>query len=136
MIVHLPVALLPMDIGLNAAGKFFNNAAMFQAAYYCLIAGVVLGWAAIGTGLLDLFLNILKHGKEATQRAYIHGTVQSIVVTGFTVMASMEYKNPGLITSLPTWMWIIKGLLVAVLFVGNYLGGELLLRYVSRDFHG
>jgi uncharacterized membrane protein len=136
MIVHFPVALLPMDIGFNAAGKFFNNPTMFHAAYYCLITGVILGWIAIGTGLLDLFSNIIKHGKEVTQRAYIHGTVQSVVVTGFTLIASAEYKNPDLIAAQPTWMWLTKGLLVIVLFVGNHLGGELVLRYVSRDFHG
>lgn len=53
-----------------------------------------------------------------------------------TILASLEYKNAELIDVHPVWMLITKGLLVIVLFAGNYLGGELLLKYVSRDFHG
>jgi uncharacterized membrane protein len=136
MIVHFPVALLPMDVGLYVAGKFFDNPSLSQPAYYCLFAGVAIGWLAVITGLLDLFLNIIKHGKEALQRAYMHGTIQSIVVTGFTVIASVEYKNPDLIASHPLWMLVTKVMLVIILFGGNYLGGELLLKYVSRDFQG
>lgn len=136
MVVHFPVALLPMDIALYAAGEYFNAPAMFQAGYYCLIAGIILGCLAMVSGVFDFFINIIKYGKEATQHAYIHGAVQSTMVTGFTIIASIEYKNPELIASLPTWMWVTKVLLVVMLFAGNYLGGELLLRYVSRDFHG
>ena len=136
MIVHFPVALLPMDIGLYAAAKFFNNPALSQAAYYCLIAGIILGWLAVVTGLLDLYLNIIKHGKDATRHAYLHGTIQSVVIMGFTIMGSVEYKNQEMIVTLPSWMVFTKVILVIILFGGNYLGGELLLKYVSRDFHG
>ncbi len=136
MIVHFPVALFPVSVGLYATGKLLENQTMFQAAFYCLTAGVVLGWIAGITGIIDLFLNIVKHGQDAIRRAYIHGGVQATVLTGFTIMASLEYKNPDLISLQPAWMLITKTSLVIVLFVGNYLGGELLLRYVSRDFHG
>ncbi len=136
MVVHFPVALLPADISLYAAGKFLNTPAVTEAGYYCLIAGVTVGWLVVLTGLMDLFLNIIKHGQKAMQRAYVHGTVQTVVVTGFTVLASTEYKNPELINVQPVWMLITKASLVIVLFAGNYLGGELLLKYVSRDFHG
>jgi uncharacterized membrane protein len=136
MIVHFPVALFPVSIGLYAAGKFLDNQTMFQAAFYCLIAGVALGWIAGITGIIDLFLNIVKHGKDAIRRAYLHGSVQATVLTGFTIIASVQYKNPSLIAALPTWMLVIEISLVIALFVGNYLGGELLLKYVSRDFHG
>jgi hypothetical protein len=56
------------------------------------------------------------------------------VITAFTILVSVEYKNPQFITSPPAWLWGAKISLVAVMLFGNYLGGELLMKYISKDF--
>jgi uncharacterized membrane protein len=133
-VVHFPIALLSADMVFGIMGVYFNNDTFFRCGYYCLLGGVALGWLAILTGIVDLFLRILKYGAQATRKAWMHGGIQSAVVCGFTVLASLEYKNPMFATAPPTWLWTFKIFMLTLLFVGNYLGGELLLKYVARDF--
>lgn len=134
MVIHFPVALLPMDIVFNILAIYLSNEMLLNVAYYCAVAGIIGGWIAILTGLLDLFLHLAKHGSQATKLALLHGSIQSSVVIGYTLIVSAEYKNASLITSPPTWLLGTKVVLVLALFLGNYIGGELLMKYIAKDF--
>ena len=123
-----------MNIVFIALAAYIPNDALWSVAYYCLIAGVCGGWLAVLTGLLDLFQRIVKHGPRATNKAYLHGGIQSSAITGFTVLLSLEYKNQQFITSPPIWLVAAKIFLLIVIMFGNYLGGELLMKYVAKDF--
>jgi uncharacterized membrane protein len=123
-----------MDAVFGAFAFYLPNDGLWHVAFYCALAGVCGGWLAMITGLLDLFQRILKHGTKATNQGWIHGGIQSSVITGFTILALIEYKNQDFITSPPSWLWGTKLFLLAAMVLGNYLGGELLMKYVAKDF--
>lgn len=134
MIVHFPSALFPVDLLFSAAALYFPGNSLELAGYYALLAGVVGGWIALLTGLLDFFLRLLKHGSHAVNRGLLHAGVQSVMLTGFTVVLSLEYHHADYITTPPLWLWITKVVLLGSLIYGNYLGGDLLLKYIAKEF--
>jgi hypothetical protein len=60
--------------------------------------------------------------------------LQSFVVTGFTILLAVEFKDPALVVSQPLWLWIAKALLLIIMMAGNYFGGEVLFNTVSKEF--
>lgn len=131
MVVHFPSALLIMDVVFGGIAEYSPNEKLYYAAYYCLVGGVIGGWAAIVSGLYDLFRYQLTQGEEV-KTAMLHGGIQATVIFGYTFTLSAEYNHPLYIENAPLWLWITKGVLIVFMLAGNYFGGELLLRYVSK----
>lgn len=131
MVVHFPSALLLMDVIFSGIAIYGQNEKLSDTAYYCLIGGVIGGWAAIGSGLYDLFRYQLTQGDEM-KTAIIHGGIQTAMIFAYTFVLSAEYNHPQYIDHAPLWLWITKGILIVLMLIGNYFGGELLLRYVSK----
>lgn len=134
MVVHFPAALLPMDLVFSFAALFFRQETLADAAYYCLMAGVIGGWIAVLAGMLDLFRYLIIPENSNVRKGVVHGVVQTVVIAGFTALLAIEYHNPAYIYSAPTALWAGKIALIIILLVGNYLGGDLVLRVVSRQF--
>jgi|SRR4051812_40082823 uncharacterized membrane protein len=133
IVIHFPSALLVMDTVFAGAGAYSQNEKIAYAAYYCLIAGVIGGWTAIFTGMYDLFKYLMRPEHSGMRMGLMHAGVQSFVVLGFTIILSLEYNHSAYILHAPTGLWIGKGLLLAGMGVGNYLGGELLLKHIVKE---
>jgi uncharacterized membrane protein len=128
MLIHFPTALLPMDVLLSVFAYYNKDSGFLPAAFYCLAGGVALGALAIITGLIDLLL-IPKDKKQAMGTALIHGFMNAIIVILFGIFAYRAWQlypqmNMPLLSTL-----LIKAVLIIVLFVGNYLGGKLILQH-------
>jgi uncharacterized membrane protein len=132
MLIHFPIALLCMDLVFSIAGAYIPE--LSETAYYCLIAGVIGGWLAILAGILDLFRHILQHGAKATRMALVHGGIQSVIILTFTVFLSLEYKDHTYIANQPVWLLSGKIVLILAMLYGNYLGGELVMKYIAKEF--
>jgi len=85
-------------------------------------------------GFADIFLYVVRHGAKALRKAWIHATIQSAVIIGFTLLFSAEYNHPGYITDVPEWLWVSKGLLCGMMIAGNHIGGVLVFSYVAKEF--
>lgn len=133
MVIHFPAALLPMDLLFGMSAVYFQNEVLYEAAYYCLMAGVLGGWLAVLTGLYDLFTRIMKPGQPTPVQAFIHAGLQISVVMGFSIVLSQEYHHPDFIHHVPLWIWIMKGFMIFLLLAGNYFGGELVFRHVAKE---
>jgi uncharacterized membrane protein len=133
MVIHFPAALLPMDFLFGTSAVYFRNDVLYEAAYYCLMAGVLGGWLAVLTGLYDLFTRIMKPGQPMPARALIHAGLQTTMVIGFSIVLSLEYHHPDFIHQVPLWIWAVKGFMILVLVAGNYFGGELVFRHVAKE---
>lgn len=133
MAVHFPTALLLMDVIFGGVSLYLKNDALAQTAYYCLVAGIISGGLTMLTGMLDYFWYILKPRSEGAKRGLVHGAIQSCVILGFTFVTAYEYHHPVAISNPPVWVWFVKGLLILILLAGNYLGAELLFRYVIKQ---
>jgi uncharacterized membrane protein len=132
LLVHFPAALLPMDLIFSLIHYLNPKAGLASASYYCLVAGVIGGWVALTTGVIDMFRYVLKSAE--VKRALIHGGIQFCVVFGFTVLLSVEYKQYGLVTNQPIWLLTAKAVLCMLMFIGNYFGAEVLFNAVANQF--
>ncbi len=132
LLVHFPAALLPMDLVFSLIHNLNPNAGLSNASYYCLMAGVIGGWIALTTGVIDLFRYVLKSNE--VKRGLIHGCIQFCVVFGFTVLLSAEYKQQDLLLDQPVWLLTTKAVLCMLMFIGNYFGAEVLFNAVATQF--
>ena len=133
MMVHFPSALLPVDFVFNLITAYSGFKALNDAAYYCLAAGVLGGWVAMGAGLIDL-IRFIKPGSPAIRKVIIHFCIQATVIICFSIVLALEYKHPGMRETPSSLMLVCKGgFLVAMLF-GNFIGGEIVLKYVAKEF--
>jgi uncharacterized membrane protein len=128
MLIHFPVALLPMDAALSWLYYLRGTESLGHAAYYAALGGGITGFIAIVSGVMDLLVIPRSH-KAAWAGALIHGLVNGIVVliyAGLLYKVSAQYP----VLSPPTTaVLIIKTILIITLFGGNYLGGSLVYKH-------
>jgi uncharacterized membrane protein len=128
MLIHFPTALLPMDALFSFLAYYNKDSSFLLPAYYCLIAGVVGGGLALITGLIDLLL-IKKDDKAAIATALIHGFINGMVLIFYGIFAYRSWQLFPQLSTLPLSTLILKFCLLVILFVGNYLGGKLILQH-------
>src|SRR5215204_4281886 len=127
LFVHFPTALLPMDFVLSAIYHSTNETSYGLAAFYCLAAGVITGFLAVLTGIIDL-LSIPKTNKDAWTTGLYHGFLNGTVLLVFAIFAYKTWQHyPQVSVSFNNLL--LKAVLVLTLFVGNYFGGRLLYKY-------
>jgi uncharacterized membrane protein len=128
LLIHFPTALLPMDDLFSIFSYYTKDSSYMPVAFYCLQAGVLCGIAAIVTGLVD-FLRISGEKKIAKGTAMIHGFINTTVLLFYGIFA---YRSVQLFPHLVVpgvGILVLKTALLLTLFVGNYLGGKLVLEY-------
>ncbi|TCK85314.1 DUF2231 domain-containing protein [Albibacterium bauzanense] len=128
MLIHFPTALLPMELVFSAINYFNHDLSFLNASFYLMSAGVILGWVAIVFGAFDL-IAIFENKPDAMNKALLHGGINTIVITVYTILAYIQYKNYPLLEPDSVVMLIIKVLTNAFLILGNFFGGDLILKY-------
>ena len=128
MLLHFPTALLPMDLVLSYLHYLTGQEAFGMAAFYCLVGGVVLGYLALLTGLLDL-LRIPRSKKEAVGNGLIHGFINGSLIIVYTIIAYRIWQQYPAVSLPSTTTLVMKLVLVMALLGGNYLGGQLIYKY-------
>lgn len=128
MLIHFPTALLPMELVFSAINYFNNDLSFLNASFYLMSAGVILGWLAIVFGAFDL-INIFENKPDIMNKALLHGGINTIVITVYTVLAYIQYKNYPLLERDSVVILAIKVLTNAFLILGNFFGGDLILKY-------
>lgn len=128
MIIHFPTVLLPMDILFSFLTYYTKNTGFLNAAFYCLEIGVLSGALALLTGLADL-LAIDRTNKPAMATALIHGFINLSVLLVFAIFAFKSWQLYPNLAKPQLASLVVKTVMILVLFVGNYLGGKLILSY-------
>jgi uncharacterized membrane protein len=128
MLIHFPSALLPMDFICAAIGYYTGNAGFATASFYALLGGTVIGWLAVMTGTMDLLL-VMKENAAALNKALVHGGINTVVILGYSLVAYKAYLHYPEMKIDSMGMLVTKGILLAVLVVGNYLGANLILKH-------
>jgi uncharacterized membrane protein len=127
ILIHFPSALLPLDLLFSIVSVCGGPVEPVQIMFFTA-AAVVLGWLAVLTGTLDL-LTMVRQKNEAVTRALVHGCVNGVVLTGFTLFVLISCKTYPHVPADSMVKLVIKGALVLVLGFGNYLGGSLILKH-------
>lgn len=125
LLIHFPTALLPMDLALSFLYHSSHNASFYQAGAYCLWAGTAIGLLAIVTGLTDL-LSIRRTQKKAISLGLYHGAFNGFILLLYAVIAYKSWLAFPTPLLAGTAGLVTKSILVATLFIGNYLGGRLI----------
>lgn len=127
MLVHFPSALFPMDLACSLAAYITGTEPLLYASFYAMVGGSLLGWLAVISGMLDLGLLVNKK-PSSIKKAFVHGTINTsvlIVYTTFTIIAYKQY--PHLIKD-GVLKLILKTLFVSLMIVGNFIGGNMVLK--------
>ncbi|MFL5772565.1 MAG: DUF2231 domain-containing protein [Flavisolibacter sp.] len=128
LMVHFPTALFPMNLVLGILAYTSGNPVFSQAAFFCLAGGAGMGILTAVTGLLDLF-HISKSNKKAVATVIYHAGINVPVILIYVVLAYKEWK---LYPDIPVPLagnLVFKGVLVLILFIGNYFGGQLIYKF-------
>ena len=128
LLIHFPSALFPMETVCYALFYFTGAASYGEAAYYAAIGGVGLGWLAMLFGAWDL-IKIPPERDTVIKTALIHGSINGAVLIGFSVFAFAAFKKFPELSPARFSVLVIKALLLMAMLVGNYLGGQLVLKY-------
>lgn len=128
MLIHFPSALFPMELVCYALLFFTGQKSYAEAAYYAMTGAVAMGWLAVLTGALDL-AKIPPYKPVVIKKALIHGGINSSVLLIYTVFVFLVSRRYPTLPEASLSLLITKFVLVAVLIVGNYRGGELILKH-------
>ncbi len=124
LVVHFPAALLPTSLAFDAVARANPSLGFARAAIALLGLGLAGGLLAAATGLLD-WLEMLPGSRRA--RVTRHLLVQLGAMVAFTVSFVVRATEPDRSTApIPAIVASLVGL--AVLLVGNHLGGLLVYR--------
>lgn len=127
MLNHFPSALFPVEFAFAVIGFYRQDPSFNDAAFYTLTGGVLLGWLAAFAGIMDL-ARIPKEQSVAQRTGLMHGALNTLVLCGYTVLLFLQWQAPE-ITYATVPVLLLKVLLLLLLFGGNYLGGQLVLKY-------
>lgn len=128
MLIHFPSALLPMDLVCSLLAYCTGTSSFVQASFFAMAGGVVLGILAIVTGAFDL-IGVVENKPLAVKKALIHGGINGTVICVYSLLAFRAYRDfPALVPDTVTLL-VIKGLLITLMMGGNFLGGNLILKY-------
>lgn len=127
ILVHFPSALFSLSVFLSYLARIYEIEQFTITAVYMLIAGVVMGWIAGITGLIDLVV-VAENKPHSLKKALWHGGINIVVLLIFTVFAFMHYKKLPTVEIDNNFKLIIKTIAVVTLMIGNFLGAELILK--------
>lgn len=133
MLVHFPVALLPMDLICSLLALNTGDQTFIFAGFYALAGAVFFGWLSVITGTIDLITwksNDPKEDQRVLAKGVLHGGLQTMVIMVYTILAILQWQDYPYLESPATGVVVVKGLLVAGMLAANYLGGELVLKHL------
>lgn len=128
LLIHFPAALIPMDFVCTTLQYYMHNDSFGLAAFYAMTGVIVLGWLAIVFGFIDL-VKIQAQEPQAQKVALIHGSINTVIIIAYTILGMKAYKMYPQVVNASTALLIGKGVLLLALLVGNFLGGNLVLKY-------
>lgn len=127
MLVHFPSALFPMSLLFDLISLCLKNQCLACAAFYCIAAGLCLGFAAMCAGAIDY--SNLSSTHPAWNKASLHALLNVTWFILFGIVFGLKLKYFPVIQLPNLTEIIISSVSVAGLIFSNYLGGDLVFRY-------
>jgi uncharacterized membrane protein len=125
MLVHFPSAFIPFEV-LFYGLSYISDDPSFKSCYIYSTYGIVItGWLTILTGLMDL---VKIKDESKAKKGLIHGSINSSVIFLYTIYGGWLIKYAQSLPEETLSLLFIKICLVLLLFLGNFLGGNLVLK--------
>ena len=130
MLIPLPIGLWVGSFVFDILSRISGDGRVFaEGAYWLIGLGVLTALLAAVFGLMDLFA--IPRGTPAFRKALTHMTLNVLTVAGFAVSFFIR-MGAGHQEPTPVGLIVLSGVLLAVLSVSGWLGGELAYRYGVR----
>jgi uncharacterized membrane protein len=124
-LVHFPIAFLAGAAALDVFAWWRKRHGLLRVVAGLFVAGSAMGWLAALAGLLAYF-TVPAHADEAHGLMNWHLGIMLVTVAAFTGYAAVRWRTrPGVPTP---EMRVVGALLVGSLFLGSYLGGEIVYK--------
>ena len=127
MLVHFHSALFPVSAAFALISLVTHDGALALFNFYIICIGVTLGWFALMFGAIELVQ--IQELKIPFKIALIHGGLNSVWVSVFTILAGVQFNYYPLIPVPSLAQVIIEISIVLMMLYSNLLGGELVLKY-------
>ncbi len=127
ILVHFPSALFPFSAAFVVVSFILHDNELALFNFYIICTGAVMGWLALIFGVIELLQ--IQQLKEPFKIALIHGGLNSIWVSIFTILAGIQFKYYPMIPLPSLAQVIIEIAVVLMMFYSNYLGGQLVLKH-------
>lgn len=124
MLIHFPVALWPAHAAMHVFASRLPAGVGAIAGFWLLVAGVAVGWLALGTGGVDLLKLWRARDERSLNAGIVHGAVNGSVLLGFTCLLAAEYSDYPAIVHSGRFL-LAEGVLLLAMVVGNYVGATL-----------
>ena len=126
MLVQFPSALFPLSLLGDLIGIYSGNNHFYIFSFFSAFAGTAVGWLALLFGIVDLIK--IPAEQTAFNKALIHGGLNVLWLSAFTVLIAAQIKNYPSVGYSITEL-VVKTIVVTGLIFSNYIGGELVLKY-------
>jgi uncharacterized membrane protein/nitrite reductase/ring-hydroxylating ferredoxin subunit len=90
MLIAFPIGLLVTSFAFDLIGIWRELPSLWNAAFYCIIAGLIMATIAAIPGIIDLFSIVPKNSSGRT-RGYQHGILNGLVMVAF--IADAAYRG-------------------------------------------
>jgi uncharacterized membrane protein/nitrite reductase/ring-hydroxylating ferredoxin subunit len=87
LLVAFPIGLFVTSFAFDLIGTWRDIPSLWSAAWYSIIAGLVMGALAAIAGLVDLF-KVVPRNSSARSRGYKHAIINALVLIAFIANAS------------------------------------------------
>src|SRR5579871_4318291 len=124
ILVTFPIGLFITSLVFDAVAVNQNLPSLWAAAWYCILAGNIMGVAAAIPGALDLF-SVVPPRSSARSRGYKHAILNALVLVLF--ISAAAYRG-GPSARPDQTSFILSGIGVFCLLVSAWLGGTLVYR--------
>jgi len=127
MLIHFPIALIPVSFGFDLIGFLKSNQEL-------AFSGFILLTIAMGGGVLSLFFGLADFLKiptksESFRVALLHGGLSTTWLMTWAVLWGIRIRHyPDILVTNNIYL-VVLGLTMAGMIISNYLGGELVLKY-------
>ncbi len=124
MLVAFPIGLLVTSFVFDLIGLWRDLPSLWNAAWYCIIAGLVGATLAAIPGVIDLF-SVIPKNSSGRSRGYKHGILNLLVMVAFIACAAYR-GNPG--TRPDGTSLLLSACGVVLLGFSGWLGATLVYR--------
>lgn len=128
ILAHFPSALFPMSVACSSLFYFSDNTWAGHAAFYNLMAGAGTAWLTIVFGLWESLLVPARKTKAIASILW-HATFNVLATILFSIWASSAWNEYPDVVKDSITLLVFKWIAVAMLIIGNYFGGKLLLKH-------
>ncbi len=129
MFVHFPVAFYIGALAFDLMTKLFEFPGLVQAATFLIIGAFAGSLFAVPTGLVDWWQ--MAKGSEKRRKATQHLLLQVTTFVLFVVALILRWPDRNAAEADILWI-VIEAIAVAILIVGQYIGGILVYQMAMR----